>query len=198
MKIIIDIGHGGTKITSGRKITDYGAVNASTGLTEYMWNKDYVERYIIPEFIKNNIKYQVVPRKVGVTGLVNDLNKAADKEDIILSFHLNSSGSSTSTGTETLYWHTSMKGKRLSTIIQEKLTSVLELRDRGIKIRRKPVDKEDEKNQRGWTMFRDTKVPFIMMESFFLNNDKDLQRGNLKRAEMAKAVTEAVIEYIKN
>ena len=97
---------------------------------------------------KAGIKYQIVLRDVGITKLINDLNKAAGKDDIILSFHLNS-GVVTATGTETLYWHTSTKGKKLAGLVQKNLVKVLGLADRGIKIRRKPLDTEDAKNQRG-------------------------------------------------
>ena len=46
-------------------------------------------------------------------------------------------------------------------------------------------------------MFKDTKVPFVMLESFFITNDGDLKRGNEKKAELAKAVVSAIKEYIK-
>ena len=55
----------------------------------------------------------------------------------------------------------------------------------------------DELNQRGWTMFRDTKVPYVMLESFFISNDKDLKIGTERKAELAKAVVSAIKEYIK-
>ena len=155
-----------------------------------------MRRYIVPELNKVGIKNQIVLRDIGTTKLVQDLNKASGKNDFILSFHLNS-GLATSTGTETLYWHTSTKGKKLAGLVQENLVKVLGLANRGIKIRRKPVDKADELNQRGWTMFRDTKVPYVMLESFFISNDKDLKIGTERKAELAKAVVSAIKEYIK-
>ena len=163
-------------------------------MNEFTWNKDFVENYLLSELQKAGIKYQIVLRDVGITKLVNDLNKAAGKDDIILSFHLNS-GVTTATGTETLYWHTSTKGKKLAEIVQKGVTGVLGLPDRGIKIRRKPLNDADALNQRGWTMFKNTKVPFVMMESFFITNSKDLETGNKNITAMAKAVTEAVLEF---
>ena len=44
-------------------------------------------------------------------------------------------------------------------------------------------------------MFKNTKVPFVMMESFFITNNKDMETGNKNIAAMAKAVTEAVLEF---
>ena len=85
----------------------------------------------------------------------------------------------------------------LAGLIQKGLVGVLGLPDRGIKIRRKPLDNADSLNQRGWTMFKDTKVPFVMLESFFITNDEDLKRGNEKKAELAKAVVSVIKEYIK-
>ncbi|WP_435309691.1 N-acetylmuramoyl-L-alanine amidase family protein [Sebaldella termitidis] len=195
-KLLVDIGHGGTKTVNGKTVRDYGAVNDKSKVDEFTWNHDFVMRYIIPELQKAGIKYQIVLRDVGITKLINDLNKAAGKDDIILSFHLNS-GVATATGTETLYWHTSTKGKKLAEIVQKNLVSVLGLANRGIKIRRKPINKADELNQRGWTMFRDTKVPYVMLESFFISNDKDLKIGTERKTELAKAVVTAIKEYIK-
>ena len=195
-KVLIDVGHGGSKISaSGKKIIDYGAVNSKTGMNEFMWNKDFVENYLLSELKKAGIKYQIVFRDTGIAKLVQDLNKVAGKDDVILSFHLNSDIKAS--GTETLYWHTSEKGKKLAGLIQKGLVGVLGLPDRGIKIRRKPLDNADGLNQRGWTMFRDTKVPFVMLESFFITNDGDLKIGNNKKAELAKSIVSAIKEYIK-
>lgn len=195
-KLLVDIGHGGTKTVNGKTVRDYGAENSITKMNEFTWNKDFVENYLLSELQKAGIKYQIVLRDVGITKLINDLNKAAGKDDIILSFHLNS-GVATATGTETLYWHTSTKGKKLAEIVQENLVKVLGLVNRGIKIRRKPVDKADELNQRGWTMFKETNAPYVMLESFFISNDKDLKIGTERKAELAKAVVSAIKEYIK-
>ncbi len=195
-KLLVDIGHGGTKTVNGKTVRDYGAVSSDKSMSEFKWNKDFVENYLLSELQKAGIKYQIVLRDVGITKLVNDLNKVAGKDDIILSFHLNS-GVVTATGTETLYWHTSTKGKKLAGLIQDNLVSVLGLANRGIKIRRKPVDKADELNQRGWTMFRDTKVPYIMLESFFISNNNDLKIGTERKTELAKAVVSAIKDYMK-
>ncbi len=195
-KILVDIGHGGTKTVNGKTVRDYGAENSITKMNEFTWNKDFVENYLLSELQKAGIKYQIVLRDVGITKLINDLNKAAGKDDIILSFHLNS-GVVTATGTETLYWHTSTKGKKLAGLVQENLVKVLGLADRGIKIRRKPINKADELNQRGWTMFKETNAPYVMLESFFISNDKDLKTGTERKTELAKAVVLAIKEYIK-
>ena len=195
-KLLVDIGHGGTKTVNRKTVRDYGAENSITKMNEFTWNKDFVENYLLSELQKAGIKYQIVLRDVGITKLINDLNKAAGKDDIILSFHLNS-GVATATGTETLYWHTSTKGKKLAGLVQENLVKVLGLADRGIKIRRKPINKADELNQRGWTMFKETNAPYVMLESFFISNDKDLKIGTERKTELAKAVVSAIKEYIK-
>ena len=195
-KLLVDIGHGGTKTVNGKTVRDYGAENAITKMNEFTWNKDFVENYLLSELQKAGIKYQIVLRDVGITKLINDLNKAAGKDDIILSFHLNS-GVATATGTETLYWHTSTKGKKLAGLVQENLVKVLGLANRGIKIRRKPVDKADELNQRGWTMFKETSVPYVMLESFFISNDKDLKIGTERKNELGKAVVTDIKEKKK-
>ena len=194
-KVLLDIGHGGIKTVNGKSIRDYGAENTTASTNEFTWNEDFVRRYIVPELNKTGIKNQIVLRDTGTEKLVKDLNKAAQTGDIILSFHMNSDVKAS--GTETLYWHTSEKGKKLAGVIQKELVEVLGLPDRGIKIRRKPLDNADALNQRGWTMFRDTKVPFVMLESFFITNNNDLRTGNERKAELAKAVVAAIIGYIR-
>ncbi len=194
MKILLDIGHGGSrKSSSGKIIRDFGAVNQNYKTDEFHWNENFVKNYLIQEFQKNNLNYEIILRKMDTEELVRDLNKAAQTDDIILSFHLNSDIKAS--GTEVLYWETSINGKKLANLLQKKLTEVLKLPDRGIKGRRKPRDSKDALNQRGWTMFKNTKVPFVMMESFFITNSKDLETGNKNITAMAKAVTEAVLEF---
>ena len=194
MKILLDIGHGGSrKSTAGKVIRDFGAVNQSYKTDEFHWNENFVKNYLIQEFQKNNLKYEIILRKTDTEELVRDLNKAAQTGDIILSFHLNSDVKAS--GTEVLYWESSVNGKKLAGLLQKKLTEVLGLPDRGIKGRRKPINSNDALNQRGWTMFKNTKVPFVMLESFFITNNKDLETGNKKTAAMARAVTEAVLEF---
>jgi N-acetylmuramoyl-L-alanine amidase len=196
MKILLDIGHGGSrKSTTGKIIRDFGAVNQNYKTDEFHWNENFVKNYLIREFEKNGLEYKIILRKTGTEELISDLNKAAEKDDIILSFHLNSDVKAS--GTEVLYWETSMKGKKLAALIQKNLTDVLKLPDRGIKGRRKPLNSKDALNQRGWNMFRNTKVPFVMLESFFITNNKDLETGNKNITEMAKAVTNAVLKFME-
>lgn len=64
---------------------------------------------------------------------------------------------------------------------------MLKLPDRGIKGRRKPLNSKDALNQRGWTMFKNTKIPFVMMESFFITNNKDMETGNKKYCSNGKS-----------
>ena len=86
-KVLIDVGHGGTKTTSsGKKYRDYGAVNDKSKVDEFTWNHDFVMRYIIPELNASGIANKVVLRSTNITKLVQDLNKASGKDDIILSF----------------------------------------------------------------------------------------------------------------
>ena len=194
MKILLDIGHGGSSISaSGKVMRDFGAVNKTFKTDEFHWNENFIRNFLIQEFEKKNLKYEIILRKSGTAQLISDLNKSAQKGDVILSFHLNSDDKAS--GTEVLYWETSGNGKKLAGLIQKNLTDVLKLPDRGIKGRRKPKDSKDALNQRGWNMFRDTKVPFVMLESFFITNNKDLETGNKNTGAMAKAVTEAVLKF---
>jgi len=83
-----------------------------------------------------------------------------------------------------IYWPSSTKGKALATRLQSAAVGVLKLNDRGIK---------PPQNGRGAALLRKTNMPAVIVESFFIDNDGDLARGNLKKDALAAAYADALL-----
>lgn len=171
MKVALVVGH--------RKGSP-GAVNKSTGISEFAFNKD------LAEFIKTTVQFcdvEVVYRDsyLGLPSKINEL-----KPDFIISLHCNAYNTSAS-GTETLYHHNSSESKRLAEILQGRMVACLGLPDRGIKAR----GVED----RGGYLLKNTNAPCVIAEPFFIDNDEDFKRVNQSMDELALAFIEAIREY---
>lgn len=176
MKVALVVGH--------RKGSP-GAVNKTTGISEFAFNSD------LAEFIKAAVGFcqvEVVYRKgyMGLPGKVNEL-----QPDFIISLHCNAFNKKAS-GTETLYHHNSSKSKRLAEILQEETVACLGLPDRKIKAR----GVED----RGGYLLKNTNAPCVIWEPFFIDNDEDLIVAQCHKDELALACIESIrksIEYLK-
>lgn len=176
MKIALIIGHSSTS---------QGASNKKAKLTEFNYNKGLVAD------IKNSLvssghkDVQIVYRKT-YEELPKQVN--ALKPDIVVSFHCNAYNE-TASGTEVLYWHKSVKGKKIATIFQKELLKALKLPNRGIK----PKTSED----RGGYILRHTEAPCIILEPFFIDNDADLAIAQREHKAIVGAITTA-FEKIKS
>lgn len=171
MKVALVVGH--------RKGSP-GAVNKSTGISEFSFNKD------LAEFIKAAVQFadvEVVYRDSyqGLPGKVNEL-----KPDFIISFHCNAFNTRAS-GTETLYHHNSVEGKRLAELLQGRIVACLGLPDREIK----PRGVED----RGGYLLKNTNAPCVIVEPFFIDNNADFERVNRSMDELALAFIESIRDY---
>ena len=94
---------------------------------------------------------------------VNELNV-----DFAVSFHCNAFRPNRASGTEVLYYHTSEKGKKAAQLFQDWIVKALELPDRGILPRRY--------GDRGISILKNTRMPVILIEPFFIDNNGDLDR----------------------
>jgi N-acetylmuramoyl-L-alanine amidase len=151
MKVVLVIGH---------KRIKPGACNDTNETCEFSFNETLVHE------IANKIKsgeheVEVVYREVynKLPEKINALNP-----DLVVLFHCNAFNKKAS-GTETLYYHTSIKGEMIAKIFQRNIVKVLKLPDRGVKGK----GTED----RGGFILRYTKAPCILIEPFFIDNDGD-------------------------
>lgn len=105
---------------------------------------------------------ELVWRDCAYGELPNKVN--ALKPEVILSLHCNAFNGRTS-GTETLYYHKSKKGKVCAEAVQQCLVGALGLPDRGVKPR-KGLD-------RGGPLLKHTNAPCVIAEPFFIDNESD-------------------------
>lgn len=80
--------------------------------------------------------------------------------DLAIEFHFNAADTPEATGTETLYWRGSALGKIAAEMLQQAMTGILKLRDRGLKTVSSP-------NDRGYEYFHKTRMPALMLEPAF-------------------------------
>ena len=185
-KVILNIGHGNTINKKGQKVYDPGAVE--NGQEEYKYNFDLVNKYIAPYLKSKGIKCEVIIQSVRFSQLPAEINAISTKDDIIVSFHLNSADTNTATGVETFYYPTSAKGRELAQVMLEANLKVTKLRNRGIKT--------NEKGARGHALFEGTKGVAILVESGFISNPNDLAALNAVMGDLGKSYADAIIEYL--
>lgn len=173
MKIIaIVIGHGPR--------IDKGAENKD-GTTELAWNRDLAE--LIGSAVGKRADVRIVQRVKERLQPVKETN--ATNAAIAVELHLNSATGRAS-GTEMIHAPRSKRGKALARVLQAVAVRVLKLPDRGVK----PPFKG-----RGLRWVRDTKMPAVMIESFFIDNSADLARGNERKQALAKAYADALVTF---
>ena len=163
MKIAIVIGH---------SIRHPGAVNKHSGVTEYEYNEQLAT--IIKTISRLDIEIIYRHSYVGLPKKINKKNP-----DYIISLHCNAYNTKAS-GTETLYYYKSKKGKILAERMQSAMLDALFLTDRGIKA--KTTD------DRGGYLLKYTKAPCVILEPFFIDNDSDYTRGMNLIEELAYTI----------
>lgn len=174
MKITLVVGH---------KKESPGACNQTNNVCEWEFNDKLAHdiAVITDDRCKIEIvyrdRYRDLPKKI------NALNP-----NFVVCLHANASFNGTISGSETLFYYKSRRGKKMATIFQKKLVAALCLRDRGIK------GKSSE--QRGGFVLRETKVPCILLEPFFIDNDNDYRKVIDRYPELIRACNESIYEII--
>lgn len=167
----------------GHKRKSPGASNANSKLSEFVYNESLaiaIENEIDRQQL--DIEIQRVYRRTYQT-LPDDINELAP--DFIVSMHCNAFNTKAS-GSETLYYHKSKKGKKMAAIIQKHFVNALNLPDRGIK----PKGVED----RGGFILRHTNAPCVITEPFFIDNDEDLSVAQLNSDKLINAYVDSIKE----
>lgn len=168
-KFAIVVGHGYG--------SDKGAVSQDGKVTEYDWNKELGEMIVkeLPhsQLVFRDVPYSKLPAKINALGV-----------DYAVELHLNSFHNPTATGVEMLYWHTSPKGKQLAEVVQKAAVTALGLPDRGVK----PKNDGD----RGAGILKNTSMPCIIAEFFFVSNPNDLKVATENKEKLAKAVAKVL------
>ncbi len=163
----------------GHKKRSPGAVNDRLKITEFDFNDD------LAVMIERKIRFTEIQRVYRRTyrELPGDIN--ALEPDFVVSLHCNAFNRKAS-GTEVLYYHRSLRGKKMARIIQKHLVGFLKLPDRGIR----PKTAED----RGGYLLRYTHAPCVIAEPFFIDNDDDLRKALSDKEGLAETYAEAIDE----
>jgi len=164
-----------------------GARNAVYNISEFQWNDRLV--HLLADSLHDPIEEPTLETEIiyraTYNQLPNDVN--AVNPDFVVSFHCNAYNQQAS-GTETLYYHSSTKGKAIAQIFQDNIVSVLRLPDRGIK----PKGAED----RGGYLLRYTKAPAVLLEPFFIDNVKDYDRVTIIFQNYLQALRKSLFETV--
>lgn len=176
MKVALVVGH--TKNSPG-------ACNCTYDVCEWGFNGGLVKR-VVHLIDKQRCKTEIVYRDTykALPDKVNALNP-----DFVICFH-NNAFNTRVTGCETLYYHKSVKGKKMATIFQNNLVSTLGLNDRGIKAK--------TSEERGGYMLRYVNAPCIILEPFFIDNDVECQKMSKDWKKLAAVCRDSIYEMIEN
>lgn len=161
-----------------------GAENVGRRINEWDFNKKLTSN-IIEEYNGSNDMIQVFRTYPSVMPYrnVNELGV-----DFSVSFHCNAYMPNRASGTEVLYYQTSIKGKIAAQIFQDWIVETLELPDRGILPRRY--------GDRGVSMLMRTRMPAILLEPFFIDNEGDLDRMESRYDVFVKNLTRAFEDVV--
>lgn len=164
---------------------DRGAVSRDKSVNELDWNRDLVEKIQSSIKSKSGLACYIVHRTIERLQPVKETNET--NANIAIEFHLNSSDGKAS-GIEMIHANGSKRGKLLAQALQSAAVKVLRLNDRGVKT---------PWQGRGERWLKGTKMPAVIAESFFIDNDTDLTIGTTKKNELANAYADAIIEFLK-
>jgi N-acetylmuramoyl-L-alanine amidase len=157
---------------------DKGAFSKDGKTNELEWNTELVI-YIADELKRLGVKVFVVHRAIERIQPVKQTNDTG--AECAIEFHLNAADG-TASGTEMLY-SGSKKGQMFADVLQKAATTILKLPDRGIKIR---------KSGRGSSWITKTTMPAVLAETFFIDNNKDLERGSAVLVQLAVAYAQTI------
>lgn len=182
MKIAIVVGH---------EKKAQGASNKN-GTTEYTFNSRLAKA--IAELLTAVDIEPVIVWRDGTTysKLPKRINKT--KADVCVSLHCNAFNELAS-GSEVLHYVNSTNSERLASLIQKEVVKVMELPDRGLR----PVDAahQGRKGDKGGHLCKYTSMPCVIVESLFIDNSKDLARGEERLLLLAAAIAKGAVDYVE-
>jgi len=193
--VIKDILSGGNNMYQcglivGHKPNKPGACNKKHHICEYQFNDqlacdiyDYLKEH------DSSIKIKIIRRDT-YRGLPDDINSI--DPGFCISLHCNAAHPDHTgkwNGTETLYYHRSKRGKIMAEILQKNIVEVLEFRDRGI-LPRKTED-------RGGYLLRYTNAPCVIVEPFFIDNNKAYKTVIERYNKLVEAYANSILEIIE-
>jgi N-acetylmuramoyl-L-alanine amidase len=180
MKVSLVVGHSKTSVGAKNKQHDTSEFDLNKHLA---WSIRERFNYIVEKDMNAHIleivyreKYSSLPTKINKSGA-----------DLCVSMHCNAFNTKAS-GSEVLYYHKSKIGKELAQIFQKNFSSALGNTDRGVKAK----TSED----RGGYLLKETDMPCLVCEPFFLDNDSEFSNMSEKSDELIDAYTQSILSSI--
>jgi N-acetylmuramoyl-L-alanine amidase len=175
----------------GHKPNRPGACNKKHKICEYQFNDQLA--CDIYDYLKENEVYLRVRiiRRDTYKELPDDVNSL--EPDFCISLHCNAAAVGYTgrwNGTETLYYHKSKRGKLMAEILQKNIVNVLEFRDRGIL----PIRTED----RGGYLLRYTDMPCVIVEPFFIDNNKAYKTVMERYDKLVEAYAKCILKIAES
>lgn len=178
-KICIIVGHGKSK--SGGY--DSGAVSKDKKYHEFKIARE-IAKNCVSELIAAGFECELMNYMgdLYLTERIKAVN--AGDYDFIAEIHLNAGGG---TGAEAFYCHTNATGKKYAAAISKSIASVLNIRDRGAKVKLNSNGKDY------FAIIRDTKPCAVLVETAFIDTD-DLYKvdASAEQYECGKAIAQAI------
>lgn len=180
-------------VVIGHQQQSPGAKNKNYETNEFKFNQALAHD-IENNFFEYNDKDEVVViyRESNYANLPKEIN--ALYPDLIISLHCNAFDTFVN-GCEMLYYYKSEKSKEVARIFQNRLITVMDNQDRGIKAK----SAED----RGGYLLRYTHAPAIICEPFFIDNDEEFLNANelFFEGRLTQTYCECIddaLKYLKN
>lgn len=157
-----------------------GAYSDHLRVSEWIFNQRVAE-YMEQNSGDMNLKIKTFLRTPG-GGYEAEIDRAYRKVNswepaLVIELHFNAGGGR---GTEMLHWHKSTDGKVFAEDVQAEVLDVLELRDRGLKSRKR--------GDRGWRSLVAARAPCILAEPFFGDSKRDSTKMmNIGEKRLARA-----------
>lgn len=171
----------------GHNSASQGAVRATDKRTEYDWNGSFA----VDIMAHSPGMYRIFRRTPG-GGYSAEIKRVyaevdAWGADASVELHFNAL-SSTSTGTETLT-SGSTGSMRLAKLIQPAMVDALELKDRGLLVRKR--------TERGGASLFAGRAPAVLIEPYFGSNRNDCAAADRNYSALTGAIHQACVAFLK-
>lgn len=180
MKICVSIGH---------SFKEQGATTRDGKTSEYIFNTALAQ-LIKDQLVKDGYEVVITNRLTdgGGTGMTADVRAInASASDLCVELHCNAFNTKAQ-GCETLYWYRSKKAKQLAQCIQNEMVNALGNNDRG--------EKGINSSGRGAKVLRETEMPMVITEPFFIDNPEEFNNAFNKIDKLAKGIATGIKQYI--
>ena len=171
-------------IVVGHSAEDGGAYNEFFKLNEYDFNIG-IAAMIAAEVHRRGV-LPIIMFRDGYLDMIAALNET--EAELAIELHCNAAENREAKGCTMLHWHSSVKGKALAQDLQDAIHPIFNEQDRGLK----PI----RSGENGAPFLQKTKMPSVILEPFFLSNNKSVGKAISVRRKMAKAVAMQIAKHL--